>query len=117
MWVPLMSVELAIIGILGFAQGFVFIPWVIGLIGPIVKNVLPLEPHWLPKLIGRICVFVCLLMTYFGLGLLWMRTLGSVSGTNSNEQFKVWIGASLIGMFVYLGIAKMRTTKGTQESQ
>jgi hypothetical protein len=107
MWLP-MSVEIAVMGLLGAAQGFVFIPWVIGLIEPVVRNILPPEPHWLPKHISRICVFICLLMTHLGLGLVWMRALGTVSNDGEHQLFKAWFGAALVGMFVYLGTAKMR---------
>jgi hypothetical protein len=105
-----MSVEIVVMAILGTAQGFVFIPWVIGLLEPFVRKILPHEPHWLPKLIGRICVFVCLLTTHLGLGLVWMGALGSVSNDSEYQLFKAWLGAGLIGMFVYLGTAKMRRT-------
>ena len=105
-----MSVEIAVMGLLGAAQGFVFIPWVVGLIDPIVRNILPLEPHWLPRHIGRVCVFICLLMSYLGLGLVWMRAL-SVGDGSEGQLFKAWLGAALVGMFVYLGTAKMRGKK------
>jgi hypothetical protein len=56
-------------------------------------------------------------MSYFGLGLVWLKVLGPVSGSSNNELFKIWIGASLLGMFIYLGIAKMRAAKGAHKGQ
>ena len=104
-----MTVELVVVGVLGFVQGYVAVPFLIGLIEPCTRAIVPPMTSTFTKVVTRVCVFLSLLLTYFGIGIFWVRLLALGEPATSASHFKAWLALSFVGLLAYLMLARRKS--------
>lgn len=88
--------------VLGFAQGFLAVAILFGLIEPLARRALGLTEieSRAVLIVARACAFIVLVALYFGVGAVWLNVLLRTDDP-TGVVFKAWLGASFVGFIVW----------------